>query len=51
MEQSGWGIYNCGALNVSNSTFSGNQRRSLGGGGIENYSGTLAVSNSTFYWQ
>ncbi len=53
---SGGGVYNKGALNVTNSVFSGNFAGGssgdpsviFGGGGIANY-GTATVTNSAFY--
>jgi hypothetical protein len=46
----GGGIYNIGALTVTNSTFSRNSATGTNGygGGIFNYGGTLTVTNSTF---
>ncbi len=43
----GAGIYNRGTLTVSGSTLSGNGAQSGDGGGIENYSGTATLTNST----
>ncbi len=43
----GGGIYNLGALTISNSTFSGNRTAIGSGGGIYNF-GALTISNSTF---
>ena len=47
---SGGGIYNCGTLTVTNSTFSGNAATddySDGGGIYNDYNGTLTVTNCT----
>jgi hypothetical protein len=44
----GGGIYNLGALTVSNSTFSGNSALHSGGGIYNGPGAVLAVSNSTF---
>jgi tRNA A-37 threonylcarbamoyl transferase component Bud32 len=44
----GGGIFNYGSLNLTNSTISGNEAN-LGGGGIENEGGDVAISNCTIY--
>ena len=47
-DQRGGGVYSEGTLNVSDSTFSGNEAN-YGGGGISRDDGTLDINNSTLF--